>query len=260
MSSTSDAENNITDTNSGTTVLSQRSVSMQLRTRAGDDAKPLFVRYLEERVFSEPHAFFETWPLDRILREEALWSPDIDSKWFYIIYNNKYRLTTFVGCTHDIGRRFAQHRGTIKGCPPSTRQAMGSWLLVACVRIAPISNWHVDELKRESQGKGIALRTQRLLQFACTRGFEWYLARECFDSSHLLYMPDVLALLQRHQFLENASVLAPHLMGCLEPPNGSATPLDMVAQLLSQLRLAPSTSTTAARAPARKRARAQTAL
>jgi len=191
-----------------------------------------FMSYLRSQLFARrsPRSFFFEWPLDAMLREDPppSWRLQTDSKWFYIIYNTVHRLTTHVGCTHDLAHRFALHRGWLKGCPSSTRQAKGTWRLVLCIRLPPLRNWHVDVLKRETHGKGIAVRTLRVLQFAQRANLDWRLAVEVLEpSSKDFYMPELVTHLATSTatstppLLTSASALQPHLMHSLVVPTAS---------------------------------------
>ena len=176
------------------------------------------MRYLRTRVFGDaPRRFFAQWPIEQILAAHAQWEHAADSTWYYVIYNTVRRLTTHIGCTRDLQRRFSQHQGLIDGGPTSTRPAAGEWRLIVCVRVPPLRNWRVDELRRETQGKGIAFRTQRVIAYAHARQLDWRVSAEVLDVESALYMPDVVAsLLALGVF--TSRTLAPRLVSCHRPP------------------------------------------
>lgn len=163
-----------------------------------------FMRYLRGVVFSEnPRDFFSAWPAETMQRDSPLWDMPSDEKHLYVIHNPNLRLGTQVGYARDLTPHLSHRRRR-----PQNDEI---WILIFYVVLPPLRNWRVDELRRHSTGKGVSLRTQRLLAKALDMHLDWRLAIDAIDRTSELYMPDVVETLRAANLL-TSSRLRDHLI------------------------------------------------
>lgn len=184
------------------TVMSRRAQPQQPPEAAA--TQPNFLRYLRENAFaSNPRAFFAAWPVESMQQEHLLWEPNSLQKCFYVIHNEQFRLTTHVGCASDLEHCMTRRQ---------KRHQSGQWQLIFYAVVPPLRNWRIEELRRHANGKGLALRTQRLLSKAHAMHLDWRLASETLDSESPLYMPELVETLRALAILRDADSLRQHLI------------------------------------------------